>query len=307
MNAPYYCRICNSNEWLALVDNIRDWEYGYEGSYEYRKCLHCDSVQIHPFPSLRNLVEAYNVNYHGFALPTEKGVLYSCLYKIVEWNTMREIKRILHKDSHVLDVGCGIGIFLNNLKSFGYNEIEGVDFSEKAVAAVNKSGIKCHLGTFLDLKKEDSRYNLISMNNYLEHTLSPLEELIKVKSLIKDDGVLLGEVPNFNSCDRVIFGRYWGGNHVPRHTFQFSAATLKSLLKKAGFNTVKINYPLNTSHFALSIQNVLQRKCADLKNNTKLVHGRSKYYSLYMLALIPINFFCVMLKKTGFMRFYASP
>lgn len=306
MNSYEACKICGSPDHVVVIDNIRDWEYGVDGRYQYRKCLNCSLVQIHPFPTIEKLIEAYNVDYHGFAVPAEKGVLYTSLYKLVEWIAAKEIKKQIHKDAHVLDVGCGIGLFLNMLKSHGYQNIEGIDFSSRAVAAVNKSGITCHLGTFLDLKKEDSTYDLIAMNNYLEHTMSPLEELKKAWSLLRDGGVLSGEVPNFNSCDRFLFGRYWGGNHVPRHTFQFTAVTLTALLKQAGFRKVNVHYPLNTSHFALSIQNWLQRRCPDMKNNKKLIHGRSKYYSLYMMALVPINILCVVFKKTGFMRFKAS-
>ena len=307
MNYQYYCRICSGNKYLTIVDNIRDWEYGFNGSYESRKCLRCSSVQIHPFPEIQDLIEAYKVDYHGFAAPAEKGALYSFLFKIIERITGREINKVLHKNSHVLDVGCGIGLFLNKLRALGYYNIEGIDFSEKAVAVVKKNGIKCHLGTFLDLTKEEKSYDLIVMNNYLEHTLNPLKELMKARSLLKDNGLLIGELPNFDSCDRLLFGRYWGGNHVPRHTFQFDSELLSSLMGQAGFKTTKILYPLNTSHFALSIQNAFQRNRRDLRNNEKLVHGRNRYYSLYMIGLVPINIICVLLKKTGFMRFHATP
>jgi len=307
MELVYNCKICGTSESKVIVDNIKDWEYGFEGSYEYRKCSKCNSIQIHPFPSMQDFVESYKVDYHGFVPPTQKGALYSFLFKLIQCITKNEIRSFIHPGSNVLDVGCGIGLFLNELKSMGFHNLEGIDFSEKAVKIVNKNGITCHLGTFLDFVKENRSYDLIVMNNYLEHTTNPLSELKKAHGLLKDKGVLLGEIPNFDSLDRIIFGRFWGGNHVPRHAFQFNARNLKELLKQAGFKTIKIKYPLNTSHFALSIQNVFQRNSADLKNNANLVHGRDKYYSLYMIGLLPINMVCVLLKKSGFMRFYASP
>lgn len=305
MEFTYNCKICSGADFTVIIDNIRDWEYGFEGSYEYRKCSKCSSIQVHPFPSIQDLIESYNVDYHGFALPRQKGMLYSAFYKISEWITAREIRNIVHKKSSVLDVGCGIGLFLRKLKAMGFHKIEGIDFSEKAVNAVNESGITCHKTTFIDFEKEDRFYDLIVMNNYLEHTLNPLNELRKARALLKNKGALLGEVPNFDSLDRLLFGRYWGGNHVPRHTFQFNALNLKSLLEQAGFKAVKISYPLNTSHFALSFQNVFQRNRADLRNNASLVHGRNRYHSLFMMGLVPANGFCVLLKKAGFIRFNA--
>lgn len=292
---------------MVIVNNIRDWEYGFAGSYDYRKCSKCASVQIHPFPSIQELMESYEVDYHGFAVPEQKGTIYSIFYKISEWVTAREIRGIADYGSRVLDVGCGIGLLLKKLKSMGFYKLEGIDFSEKAVNAVSEAGIACHKGVFTDLERENHGYDLIFMNNYLEHTLNPLNELKKARALLKDKGALLGKAPNFDSFDRFLFGRYWGGNHVPRHTFQFNASNLRSLLKEAGFKTIKILYPLDTSHFALSFQNLLQRHRTDLKNNTSLVHGRNKYYSLFMMGLVPINMVCMLLKKTGFVQFYAIP
>lgn len=307
MDHLYKCRVCGADEHQSVMDGIKDWEYGYDGVYSYYRCSNCSSVQLHPFPCISDLVEAYKVDYHGFAVPVSKGAIYSFLYKMSDWFNTREIKRYIDSNSRILDVGCGIGLFLSKLKSIGFDNIEGIDFSETAVENVRAKGISCHLGTFLEFNKESHSYDLIAMNNYLEHTLNPLEELKKARVLLKDDGVLMCELPNFDSCDRYLFGKYWGGNHVPRHTFQFNKDNLKSLLTEAGFTRVTIQYPLNTSHFALSIQNYFQRNYADLKNNKRLRHGRDRYYTIYMLALIPINILCVLTKKTGFMKLYARP
>lgn len=307
MDQQYKCKICGRGEYKNIVEDIKDWEYGYDGLFSYRQCTGCDSIQIYPFPTLDDLVEAYKIDYHGFAEPAQKGALYSLLYKLVERLSMRDIGKYVNTDSRVLDVGCGIGLFLSKLNSMGLNNIEGIDFSEVAVKSVQSKGIGCCRGTFIDIQKEERYYDVIVMNNYLEHTLNPLEELKKARVLLKDAGVLLGELPNFDSCDRLLFGRYWGGNHVPRHTFQFNADNLTNLLKRAGFSKIEVRYPLNTSHFALSLQNYFQRNRPDLKNNENLKHGRARYYSLLMMTLIPFSLLCMFMKKTGFMKFCARP
>lgn len=307
MNCEYQCKICDYNKYTTLVEGIKDWEYGFEGNYAYNECQNCKSIQIHPFPSIDDLIEAYKIDYHGFTSPSQKGSVYTMLYELVDMLATREIKKYLHADSKVLDIGCGIGLFLSKLKSMGLHGIEGIDFSETAVKAVRAQGIQCYHGTFAEFDKKQGFYDALVMKNYLEHTLNPLEELIKARFILKDDGVLFGELPNFDSCDRWLFGRYWGGNHVPRHTFQFNAENLRSLFRKAGFSRIEMQYPLNTSHFALSIQNYFQRNRTDLKNNNALEHGRAKYYSLFMVSLVPVNIFCKFMRKTGFMEFYARP
>ncbi|MEW5758306.1 MAG: class I SAM-dependent methyltransferase [Candidatus Omnitrophota bacterium] len=303
MEENYKCKVCGELDYETIVDNIKDWEYGYDGTFSYFQCKNCRLIQIHPFPDVKDLVNTYKVNYHGFIEPSKKGRLFLYLFNIVEALSLRYFKKELKVDSKILDVGCGIGILLSKLRSMGFSNIEGIDFSKKAYDSLLLKDIKCHFGTFLDFCGQERSYDLIIMNNYLEHCLAPMEELKKAKLLLKDSGLLIGEMPNFKSLDRVLFGRYWGGNHVPRHTFQFDSDKIAALLKNSGFSNIVIKYPLNTSHFSLSIQNFLQRH-KNLQNNN-LKYGRAIYYSFLMLMLIPINLLFVLTKRAGFLKFYA--
>ncbi len=97
MEFTYNCKICGGADFTCIIDNIKDWEYGFEGSYGYRKCSTCSSIQIHPFPSIQDLMGAYNVDYHGFAIPEQKGAIYSFFFRINEWLLTREVKNILHQ------------------------------------------------------------------------------------------------------------------------------------------------------------------------------------------------------------------
>ncbi|KJU84507.1 type 11 methyltransferase, partial [Candidatus Magnetobacterium bavaricum] len=135
-NHEYICRVCDNTEAYTLIDGIKDWEYGYPGDYSYRQCTGCDCIQIHPFPSLDELVAAYKIDYHGFTEPTHKGIVYKLLYNLYEKSTMSDLRKIISSSSKILDVGCGIGLFLSRLKSMGVKDIEGIDFSEFAVKHV---------------------------------------------------------------------------------------------------------------------------------------------------------------------------
>ena len=158
------------------------------------------------------------------------------------------------KEARVLDVGCGTGELLLALQKMGASEVEGIDFNEKALGMLAKKGIKGFKGTFEDFKKEEGYYDLIIMNNYLEHTTNPLAELEKAKKLLKKGGHLYGEIPGFDSYERRIFKRFWGGNHVPRHTYQFNQGFQKTILKQKGFSDIEVQHKLNTGHLALSIE-----------------------------------------------------
>jgi len=302
----YKCQICQCSNHKVILSGIRDWEYGVDGLYGYNRCLECKSVQINPFPKIEDLVAAYDIDYHGYTNSADKGFIYGALYKVQNFFFKRSLHGVVNKSSVVLDVGCGNGEFLARLKPLGVEKLYGIDFNERAVELATSHSIKVFKGVFSQYSSSNITFDTIFMNNYLEHTLDPKSELLKAKSLLSPNGFLIGEVPNFNSIDRHLFNRYWGGNHVPRHTFQFEPATLKNLLKEAGFHEIKITQEINTCHLALSIQNFLQRNKPNLRKNSSIHHGRAQYYNFLLLLLLPINIVFSLLGYSGVMKFRAK-
>ena len=305
MNQHAQCNYCLSEDTHVVSEGIRDWEYGVEGSYSYLQCASCQGAQIFPFPTLDDLKQAYEIDYHGYARGSRRGPIFSLLYGAQKWLFQRKMRRLIDSSSRVLDVGCGQGDFLHSLKELGAAKLEGIDFSPDMIDALTAEGIDGYCGTFPDFPGAPGTYDMISMNNYLEHTLDPVKELAKAYDLLAPGGVLVGEVPGFDSWERRLFGRFWGGNHVPRHTYQFTQTFLARLLQDAGYDSIEIHHQLNTSHWALSVQNLMQRNKPDLRNNPNLKHGRSWYYVPLLLAFIPINTLCVLFHKSGCTRFSA--
>ncbi|MBF0434816.1 MAG: class I SAM-dependent methyltransferase [Magnetococcales bacterium] len=300
------CRICGAKHGEIMVRGIRDWEYGIPGQFDYVRCSSCGIVQIDPFPGLDDLQNAYDIDYHGHAGAAERGRLFQTLFALNDFFSMRSLQRHLQPGSAILDVGCGSGEFLTKLKALQPGSLEGIDFSAKAVAMARSRGIKVFQGVFAEFLSADETYDAIFMNNYLEHVLDPVAELLKARRLLKQNGMLLGEVPNFSSFDRFLFGKYWGGNHVPRHTFQFEPQTLTNLLERTGFGQISIKCLLNPSHLALSIQNYLQRNTFDLRHNPALDKGRAKgYYAPLLMGMLPVNVIPTLLQRSGSMHFTA--
>ena len=191
------------------------------------------------------------------------------------------------------------------LQQLGAAELQGIDFSPRAVELAGRRGIPVFEGVFSDFEAEPESFEMIVMYNYLEHTLHPDQELAKARKLLVPGGHLIGELPNFGAWDRRLAKRYWGGNHVPRHTFQFDPRTLEAALSDADFSEVRLAQELNPTMIALSVQNFLQRHQRDLAHNASVPHGRAPYNAALMLLCLPLNTLLVLARRAGVLKFFA--
>lgn len=301
------CRVCGQPLSKATISGIRDWEFGAGGEYNYLKCNSCGVHQLQPFPSLDELKLAYPDHYTAFlGEKGDRGLLYRMMSWASEKMFNRSFRQLIYPGCKILDVGCGNGEFLLKLGKLGASKLVGIDFSEAAVQLCNSRGIETFQGIFTDFQQEEQSFDAIFMINYIEHVLKPKDEVEQAFRLLKPGAKLIGELPNFASIDRKLFGRYWGGNHVPRHTFQYDPQSLEKLLAEAGFTNIEIKQDLNPGHIVISVQNWLQRKVTSLADNPNLHFGRMRYFSLLLLLFLPINLMFVLLGRSGVMRFSAE-
>ena len=115
-------------------------------------------------------------------------------YSIIENYIDDKEKRTL------LDVGCGEGFTLNYFFKKKW-EVIGIDYSSETALAYNTECSKFIItGDFFetvsDLKNENKTFDLIWLDNVLEHVLSPFELLKNCHELASEDGLLVIEVPN---------------------------------------------------------------------------------------------------------------
>jgi 2-polyprenyl-3-methyl-5-hydroxy-6-metoxy-1,4-benzoquinol methylase len=143
-----------------------------------------------------------------------------------------------HKNSPILDIGCGFGGLLLELRKLGYTNIHGVDINDEAIAYCSSIG--------MDVKKIDSigeysnshtseKYELIIMTHVIEHIKKDavIDTLLTIRSLLKDNGALYLTTPNAQARS----GAYWAYEDFT-HDFIFTSGSLYYVLKAAGFTTV---------------------------------------------------------------------
>lgn len=98
---------------------------------------------------------------------------------------------------------------------------------------------KSLLGAFWRPRSPES-FDVITCFDVLEHLYEPRRVMARVAEWLKPGGIFYVLVPNVNSAEARIFGRYWHGLELPRHLFHYSPESLTFLAQSAGLREVSL-------------------------------------------------------------------
>jgi SAM-dependent methyltransferase len=140
----------------------------------------------------------------------------------------------------MLDIGCGIGIRLAQMRAKGW-AVWGVEPNAFAAArAAERAGApeRVIAGPVETAAFAREQFELVTASHVLEHLASPLETLARVRAWLRPHGEFIVWAPNFSSLERRVFGPHWAALDVPRHLQHFSLGSLTVALAKSGFEVV---------------------------------------------------------------------
>jgi len=256
---PGACALCDKRGG-SLFASGPDFEYDTTRSeFRFWRCP-CGGVYLDPRPAAEALPRIYPSNYYAYEFAQKLGPFVMRFKRLAERAKVDTYRPFVAAHARVLDVGCGDGHLLAELRGacdFPL-ELEGVDFSPVAAEAAERAGFKVHQGRVETLELPARAFDLIIMNQLIEHMPDPLAVLRVMKRALRPGGHLLIETPNIESLDARLFRRrYWGGYHLPRHFHLFDRRTLAQLVERAGLAVV-VRRPLVCPQFwIISLHNWL--------------------------------------------------
>jgi len=223
------CDICNVDNATLLFNK--------EG-YDIVKCSICGLVYVNPRLKYSILNDMYNSNKispYTYYIDNIKNDEKAFRIKLSEIEKYK-------KPGRILDVGCGVGVLLNEAKKRGW-ETYGLDLQKKAVDyANNHFNVNARLGTLENNPFKDGFFDLIVMNDFLEHVPNPAGSLKIASKLLKKNGIIFLSTPDINSFLANISGKKWIHLKPNEHIYYFSLNTLRILLNNAGLNIFKYTY-----------------------------------------------------------------
>ncbi len=247
------CRICGNVSGNRVVA-AREMMFGTRDAFDYVECAACGCLQLVTPPD--DLSRYYSGSYYSFKPSTppkawkrvlrrawlrhstgQPDWLGSAIAAVRGPMIPREWTQITRAapGSSVLDVGCGAGATLLQLREAGFTRLTGCDpFIEQDFLAGGTVPVrKCFLGDM------DGHFDLVMMHHSFEHMPDPRAVLTDVVRLLNPGGWCLIRIPVASSRAWKEYGIDWVQLDAPRHFFLHTVASIALLAQQTGLRLAR--------------------------------------------------------------------
>lgn len=204
-------------------------------------CKHCGLIRVDPQLDDESLKKFYQ-NYYRILYSFNKTptIIFQDEYHRGELIYSFIRKNTKFRQGLVFEVGTGYGGILFYFKMKG-SEVIGVDYNEDSLRIGRKYNIELYQGGIDYLINLKRKADLIIYSHTFEHLTNINLELIKIKEILNDDGLLYIEVPGLEEIS-VPLANYDILYHFQTcHNYYFNLDTLNVTLKRGGFELIKGN------------------------------------------------------------------
>lgn len=192
------CWVCGSSKSKDAVS-----VYGIE----FVQCANCShAYQKYIIPEtevIKFFTTDEDINCH---LPQEQfnyRAKYVSKPQVEEVMRLRKERKKEVKKGSWLDLGCGAGNLLYQVKKMHNWDAVGIDINKQGVDMAKKHGVRAYqtdtFGYYNDISNGKEKFDVISAVGYFDLITHPLKHLEVVKKLLKHKGMFMIAQPRFNS------------------------------------------------------------------------------------------------------------
>lgn len=221
MNQHSSCLICNSTALKPLKD--------YQSTH-LCKCKSCGFVFAQAIPTMEELEK----HYEGYSRND-----YLSPVTIKRYNELLDYFEQFRKTGKLIDVGCGIGYFLEEAKKRGW-EVYGTEYTDEAIQICEGKGITMKKGKLNPADFEPESFDVITNFEVIEHINNPQEEIQNFNQILRKGGLVYITTPNWNALLRYRLKAAYNVIVYPEHLSYYTPRTIKKLFKSKGFKSLKV-------------------------------------------------------------------
>jgi 2-polyprenyl-3-methyl-5-hydroxy-6-metoxy-1,4-benzoquinol methylase len=239
----FYCHSCGGKR----TNDV--WPSADANNISVRWCNNCGLGKLNPFPTMETLSQIYaHQPVYGLPFIEESQGGFS--------KRIKRLSKLNPQRGRLLDIGSGLGHFLQVAKSDGW-QVDGVEPRPEAVKyCYEKFGINVHEGFLEDLKCSPASYDVITLWDVLEHVYDPFQFIQRCVDLLSPDGLMVLAIPNASGWPARLFKCHWR-YVMPTHLHYFKMLYINRLLSKNKMQIERADHTFKVHSLVQSILSML--------------------------------------------------
>lgn len=229
-----------------------------DNTFDIYQCINCQIIYCLPILSDEELSQYYKSDQYYFTnnIHNLKSRKFEKYYKIIKDKYL---------NPNVLDFGCGDLKLLSYLRERNIN-CHGYD-NNKSIYNLNYYNFfkdNVLIGDIEKLEKINNKFDVIILNQVIEHIQEPLKLFQILSNIICDEGIIIIETPNTNCIQFKLFRENAIHLDSPRHRILYNKKNLSEIAEKYQFKKIITNSGFNKFDYPLSFFKSLNSR---LKSN----------------------------------------
>lgn len=238
------CPVCTGTETTSIRPAFDD-RYGCPDLFSLVRCNACGHIMTSPALKEDELGSLYSTYYPRKQVVTADLVaaakevpgLWARLYR---WwgGTNNQGQYTVSRGQVMLDVGCGSGLSLLEAQGLGAVAY-GIEADPNIRRIADELGLRVHIGSLHDQPFPGVSFDLIVLNQVIEHIPDPGMALVALKERLNPTGRIVLVFPNRRSLWQKLSGSKWINWHIPYHLHHFDATGFNTFAQRHGFRVTR--------------------------------------------------------------------
>lgn len=238
------CPVCGGNA-FAPGPEIYDDRYGEPNGYQLARCEGCGHTATAPRLRESDLPALYGTYYPRKNISADD-VAYEAAKAgrpfagLIRWwnGTDNQGQYSARAGENLLDVGCGSGVSLLEAKARGATAF-GIEADPNVKLIAAALSLDIYFGSLQDRPFPEQRFDLVVMNQVIEHLPDPDQALQTLRERLTPNGRMVLVFPNTASLWRRLSGSRWINWHIPYHLHHFDRRSFERMARRCGLTVMR--------------------------------------------------------------------
>jgi len=223
------CILCNNRAFTKKFS---------KGPWDIVECDHCGLKFVDPLPTEEVIEEFYNKHKQ----PTQERIeIYLKTRASRDRRDQRKLKlleKIQKNKGQLLDIGCGMGLFVKNAADHGW-KAQGVDLDREMID-FGKKTFGANLSCSMLSELPEGHFDVITMFNLIDHLQTPVSFLKEVERILKPNGIIYTNLHDAGGWKARKYQADWSAYCPPMHLYYYTPLNLELLVNKSGLKVLMV-------------------------------------------------------------------